>query len=212
MLYSHIHGYPFYFYHTSLVTPELSAGWSKLLVVKRFLPQYEWIFWMDLDSIVTNYTIRAEDLIEIAETYKKPDQQMDFIIAEDWNNINSGMFIIRNCEWSMNFLQTAFEYSNIIPNHTWGDQEGIIRTKDKNPEDWDAHVVTVSLRLFNAYDFPETRNNPKYEHTPGDFALHLPGITNAQRMPFFERYLKRYPAFPFNQYNGTDWRFKIIDS
>src|SRR5947207_15346542 len=49
------------------------AHWSKLLAIKKYLPDYDWIFWSDHDSLVMAFGKRLEELC---------DDRFDLLISE----------------------------------------------------------------------------------------------------------------------------------
>lgn len=46
-------------------TPHKQA-WSKLLLAAQYLPTYEWLLWKDCDSLITNMSVRVEDVVAAA--------------------------------------------------------------------------------------------------------------------------------------------------
>ena len=50
---------------------------------------------MDVDTIISNFDVRLEDIV---------DYEYDQILAADKNGLNCGVWMIRNTEWSLWFL------------------------------------------------------------------------------------------------------------
>ena len=84
------------------------ATWEKIDLMKEIIlsNKYDYIFWMDTDSIFTNFNIKIEDIIN--NTGKK----YNFIFSGDTNIINAGHFIIKSCTWSLNEIKKIW---NIYP-------------------------------------------------------------------------------------------------
>ncbi|KAG5230720.1 alpha galactosyltransferase family protein [Salix suchowensis] len=85
--YCRIHGYDI-FYNNVLLHPKMSSYWAKLPVVKAAMlahPEAEWIWWVDSDAMFTDME------------YKLP--------LRAWTALNAGVFLIRNCQWSMDFIE-----------------------------------------------------------------------------------------------------------
>ena len=69
------------------------------------LPEAEWILWMDQDVVITD--------MEFEHPLKKY-KNFNFLICgwekkvyekRSWLGINAGVFLIINCEWSMDFME-----------------------------------------------------------------------------------------------------------
>lgn len=78
---------------------------SKLIldVFDKHNPEY--VLFLDTDAIISNPTIKIEEFI---------DPEYNFIVAKDISHhsiMNAGVFLIKNNEWSRNFLQRWFECS-----------------------------------------------------------------------------------------------------
>ena len=107
--YCRIHGYDI-FYNNVLLHPKMSSYWAKLPVVKAAMlahPEAEWIWWVDSDAMFTDME------------YKLPLRRYDYrnhnlvvhgwekLIYKEksWTALNAGVFLIRNCQWSMDFME-----------------------------------------------------------------------------------------------------------
>uniref|UniRef100_A0A7S2WSY7 Uncharacterized protein n=1 Tax=Mucochytrium quahogii TaxID=96639 RepID=A0A7S2WSY7_9STRA len=103
--YAQKHGY------TYLVTDQLvdtslrPAPWSKFPIIKRFLPEYDFIVWLDTDALIANYTVKIEDVV---------NGKSNLFFAEDESQLNSGVFIIRNSPWSLWWLNEAAAQSWLV--------------------------------------------------------------------------------------------------
>jgi mannan polymerase II complex MNN10 subunit len=55
-------------------------------MVQRLIQEnkYDWIWWIDYDALITNTTVKLEDLIEESlATVPNPDQ-IDMMLTADW--------------------------------------------------------------------------------------------------------------------------------
>lgn len=105
------HGYEFHPVH---IKPASWAEtvWSKIPEIAAFLPQYDWLMWIDADAIVMTHSVMLETLIEACH------EGSDLIISKDYPEsgrigdlgINCGVFLIRNCEWSHQYLKHVDEH------------------------------------------------------------------------------------------------------
>ena len=70
--------------------------WAKLSTLIDILPNYDWVFWTDADSLVMNYQKRLEGFI---------DDNYSVIFNEDVNGLNTGHFFIQSSQWCLDFLK-----------------------------------------------------------------------------------------------------------
>lgn len=82
--------------------------WAKLSAVRAAMvahPEAEWIWWMDEDALFTDMDFKVP-----LERYK----DRNFVVhgwrrevyeENNWLGLNAGSFLIRNCQWSMEFLE-----------------------------------------------------------------------------------------------------------
>jgi len=154
---------------------------NKLCRIKELLVQhlnkYDWLCWIDGDAVIMNYRIKLESFL---------DDEYNFIIGEDWNGLNAGVFFIRVCQESINFMDKCIKYKpttsvRISQPSWWWQSEQCAYT-----ECLDAiKAKIVHHKHFNGYlKFPDWTNNPielqphDENFTPclfrkGDFMIHI---------------------------------------
>eukprot|EP00249_Psilotum_nudum_P003553 c16993_g2_i2 orf=1-1143(-) len=105
--YCRLHGIDI-FYNMALLDPSMPTFWAKLPLVRATMlshPEADWIWWVDADAIVTD--MEFEIPLEKYSDY-------NFIVygwegrifeARSWVGLNAGSFLIRNCQWSMEFME-----------------------------------------------------------------------------------------------------------
>lgn len=85
-------------------------AWMKPVVMERILNsnEYDYVMWNDADSFFVNMDIRIEDLIW--------DPEADMIITGDANDVcNNGHIIMKNTEWSKQFLTKWKLFQILLP-------------------------------------------------------------------------------------------------
>lgn len=148
VLYCEKHGYDFFdsdeFYDTSR-----SPAWSKINIILHCLdimeglfPKYDYVWWIDGDTLIMNDEIQLEQRI-ITLTKNK-----DITMAQDYKLINSGVMIIKNTIWSRNFMNTVYDQIQFIDHANW-EQGAIIELLDKNISDSKNHINILDLQLQN---------------------------------------------------------------
>lgn len=80
-VYAQRHGYDL-----KLDIEGFSGYWHKIDMVENIISEgeYDWIWWIDFDTLITNTTVRLEDIImEAAQRHEKPET-LDMILTPDW--------------------------------------------------------------------------------------------------------------------------------
>src|SRR5258708_36810234 len=147
--YAEIHGYDCIYEQRTIVNLGDGSGngsWHKIPYLLKYIKHYDWILWSDADSLIMNFRKKLEGFLPA-------DKGKDLIIGRDrqpW--INAGNFFIRNCEWSINFLQLVQLHNwthEISPDYAWWEQGAMRYLLEQSYHA--NHVDYVSCRLFNSY-------------------------------------------------------------
>jgi len=82
-----------------------SFHWGKVKLVQELLDtdKFDYILFLDADAIISDFNQNIEDFI---------DSDHDMVFAEDvgyHSSMNTGVFLVKNSEWSKNFLKTWWE-------------------------------------------------------------------------------------------------------
>lgn len=105
--YSRIHGYDI-FYNNALLHPKMFAYWAKYPVVKAAMmahPEAEWIWWVDSDALFTDMDFKLP--LKRYKDHNLVVHGWPHLIHEkrSWTGLNAGVFLIRNCQWSLDFME-----------------------------------------------------------------------------------------------------------
>ncbi|KAJ6836676.1 putative alpha-1,6-mannosyltransferase MNN10 isoform X1 [Iris pallida] len=73
-----------------LVDPHRPPSWSKIPAVRSCLGDSDWVFWNDADTIVTNFEISLENILESAIWHMDFNASPDLVVTEDINGVNAG--------------------------------------------------------------------------------------------------------------------------
>lgn len=166
------HGYDFIYAEESL-DPTRPIPWSKIPLILNAMEneEYKWIFWTDADALFMNMAVQLEDLT---------DENYNFIITKDLNGINTGHFLIKNCQWSREFLEAVYAHTECL-HHWYWEQQGIIEELNQNPK-WLSSIKFIPQRLMNSYSSEIIGNSLIWTYHPGDFIIHFAG-TRASNVP-----------------------------
>ncbi|CAM6016362.1 unnamed protein product [Sphagnum balticum] len=191
------HGYEFVD-ASDVLDKERPPSWSKILAVRKSLPHYDWVFWNDADSVVTNPAISLEEIIHSVVGDTEPNNMPDFIITKDVTGVNAGMFFFRNSEWSRNFLdlwwnQTAFVQP--FGRSKSGDNDALKHLLEVMPEhEQNQHVRIPHMQcLFNSNLWKlswrsgrrlitMTKTIWQGVYSKGDFMVHLAGLDDKKKL------------------------------
>ncbi|MEI7942674.1 MAG: DUF273 domain-containing protein [Candidatus Riflemargulisbacteria bacterium] len=152
--------------HTEGFDSTRQPSWSKILFIKNALKEYEYVFWIDANAIITNRNMRIEKFISLGGDI--------FICNENPEMIfDTGVFLIRSCDWSFGLLdemwnvpgwngfdlaeQTAF--NQLVYNNTIGNR-----------------MVYYPMRTFNSLYMSLVRTELEWQ--PGDFIAHRKSVSS----------------------------------
>lgn len=172
------HGYPL-----TVATERLSnqrVVWDKIPLLLENMDRNDWSFFIEADILITNpgWTLEMF-LLGIGDT--------DFVVSDDVNGMNFGVFFVRNSVQARVVLSDAWHMRDRAD--IGSEQHALIEACRESER---VQISRVSQKLFNAYPYSEYGLPATTEGnwTEGDFALHLPGMTVEKRVEVFGRYLK----------------------
>jgi hypothetical protein len=149
-----------------------------LLDILEYNSEVEWIWWLDCDALITNFTKRIEDVI---------DDKYHIIISTDTNGINCGSFFLKNSPEAKEWLKMILGWRELYKTKKWDnpEQHPMIMTYIRY-RDW---IKLLPQREINSYNYglyPGISNvdmlHTVGEWEPGDWILHWPGISNQARI------------------------------
>lgn len=168
--YAQLHGYSFIGRSREFsqqIYKNRKTVWGKFDAIEKILPYYDWIFWLDMDTVITNKSVTIEsilkkftDMIGGEENFSK----INLIVTRPVNDqmINAGVFLLRNSEWSRAFIRKC-QYRTDLYKGGMYEQRAMWELM-RDPE-WASGVIMSDQddRTFNT--FP-----PRYQK--GDFVVH----------------------------------------
>tara|TARA_R110002072_G_scaffold60435_3_gene153458 strand:- start:465 stop:2480 length:2016 start_codon:yes stop_codon:yes gene_type:complete len=148
-------------------------AWSKILMIKKYLPYYNYIFWSDADVLIKNFDF---DLLEYINS--KPSSY-NFLFTKCWNYINSGNFFIKNTPETFIMLDLIYSQKQFIMHPFW-EQQSIIHLLQTNTSFMNMTFLEDNNRLYNSYShyllIKEGNKAEKYVYKKNDFLIHYCGI------------------------------------
>jgi hypothetical protein len=159
------HGYDFKD-DDDIVGTDRHPAWYKIQLILRYLDSYDYVFWVDGDTFIMNPEITLESLIE------GHMMGLDIMVVSDFLRINTGVFFVKNTDWSREFLRRIW-ISKDFHNSADYEQNAFIDLYYANIINAHHHIRSMdhgSQNLFNSYHF-------SYHY--GCFILHFPGCRPA---------------------------------
>ncbi|GAB7363391.1 hypothetical protein MBLNU230_g3669t1 [Neophaeotheca triangularis] len=163
----------------------------------------EWLLWVDADSIVINPAISPCVFL--------PPREMDHIYAlvtADHNGLNDGVFYLKVCAESLDFLTQVLTYTDLHPEADlgwFGEQAAMSRTiktieaKHKDPTD-PSGIAWIPRTWINHYEFEHG-----FEGEPGSFMVHFAGL-GATRLTHMQNWLNEL------RYNQAKWEIPVEET
>ncbi|PKA53631.1 Glycosyltransferase 6 [Apostasia shenzhenica] len=147
--YCRLHGIDV-FYNAALLHPSMPSFWAKLPLVRAAMvahPEAEWLWWVDSDAAITD--MEFELPLSRYRSHNLVVHGWPNLIYENrsWTAINAGVFLIRNCQWSLDFLARWARLGPQNPDYArWGQ---ILRAElpDKLFPDSDDQSALIFLLL-----------------------------------------------------------------
>ncbi|XP_009764347.1 probable xyloglucan 6-xylosyltransferase 5 [Nicotiana sylvestris] len=146
--YCRIHGIEI-LYNLAHLDKEMAGYWSKLPLIRRLMlshPEVEWIWWMDSDALFTDMVLEIplskynrHNLV----IHGYPDLLFD---QKSWIAVNTGSFLFRNCQWSLDLLDA---WAPMGPKGPIRDEAGKILTANlKDRPAFEADDQSALIYLF----------------------------------------------------------------
>jgi hypothetical protein len=152
-----------------------NKGWIKIYKLKEIIKKYDYVFMSDADVIITNRDIMLEDIIYKYELDKKL-----FLITEDYNSLNSGNIIWRNCPETIEFLDKIINHTKINmynePYKLMGiyEQPCIIDLINK---EYLEKIKIIPQKILNSYPtFLGNKIDDNAKWSNGNFLIHFAGV------------------------------------
>ena len=186
--YAEYHKYNFHCKNDEFSTEYIMYFEKPKLMLDAMVSNVEWVWWIDVDALVTNFHTKLESII---------DDRYDIIISTDGGGINCGSFLVKNSPKGRAWLEMIYSNRMVTRYATdkWPEQL-VIHDTARNYTDI---MKIVPQKTFNSYYYKvyegvvdgviETDrlgNNGLW--TPGDFVLHMPGLPNYLRIQYLKMF------------------------
>ncbi|KAL6711872.1 hypothetical protein ACN47E_002915 [Coniothyrium glycines] len=175
--YARRHGYDFivdYEAHTDLSVVYYKFNMAERLVASK---KYDWIWWMDFDTLVTNTDIKLTDIIADALSNTTAPHEIDYLLTHDCNGLNAGSYVFRAHDRSLAFIRDAIAVQAKAQEEGQGisEQEAMVRLMELDQASR-ARTLVVQQQKLNAFPQEIACYDPDSKAWErGDFVIHFAG-------------------------------------
>jgi hypothetical protein len=161
------------------------AAWEKLPLVLKYIKEYDYVIWIDADAFFYKDAKNIRTIIE--ENINQP-----FIFSNDKGNynINSGVFIVKNTEYSINFLNKwAYDNRLYIKNSFpgWWEQGVLIDMFKQNILDIQSNNIYYPYGILQHFSI-----DPVESFMNKPYVLHMAGQSTETRVSISTDYFYRH--------------------
>lgn len=166
--------------------PNRHSAWERLPLMLETLSRFDYLVWIDADAFFYSDANNIVDIITGREDYS-------FIFSRDIGNvnINTGVFIVKNCEYSINFLKVwaydEFLYKN-NPFPCWWDQGVLLYMFSRNILNIQTHSVLIDYGILQHMS---VERDDKLENT---LIMHFAGRSADERYAVSTNYFNTHFA------------------
>jgi hypothetical protein len=140
-------------------------AWERIPLLLDNISKYDYLIWIDADAFFYN---DANNIIDIINS----NSNTNFICSNDIgnNNINTGIFIVKNSQYSIDFL-TKWAYDEELyinnPYPTWWDQGVLINMINQN-------ILDINQNLIK-YDYGVLQHFYEHDKLDKTYIYHIAG-------------------------------------
>jgi hypothetical protein len=158
-------------------------AWERVPLLLKYINDYDYVMWIDADA---HFYIDSKNIVDIINENK----DYNFIFSNDigYTIINTGVFIVKNTQYSIDFL-TKWGYDEILYNnnsypHFW-DQGVVLDMWQQNILDIKNNCIIIDYGVLQHFFEEEILPNKS-------FIFHLAGRSIEIRINHSLNYLKSH--------------------
>lgn len=161
--------------------------------MRESLDECAWALYVDVDSMITNMTVTiperlaarlpAKAAVAGSEAAAKAalvgGSAPDVIMARDWNDLNSGVWMVRASRWGKAWLDSLWDQASPEgKHHPWNEQYDIQRWYRSHAVEAKEHFLVVPQRQLQSYPSSTPGMGSNLENHgwhDGDWMVHYAG-------------------------------------
>ena len=158
------------------------TAWFKIkaLIKEVESKKHDYILWIDADAIILNQNFDIKQIL---------DKSKSLYISRDFNNLNSGVMLLKCDEFSIALLKEVWRLSNEYLTHIWWEQAAIIKLFEIDFENVNKKTKIVEQSIFNAYETSYYGINKTGQINNDSFICHFPSLGMGTRIQLIKKYI-----------------------
>jgi hypothetical protein len=84
--------------------PGWHPTWIKIDVLRKYLPMFDYVVWIDADAVFKNLEITIESFLDDNVDLVLPKLEFDRVGGQMWTHTTTGFMVWKNSEWSKETL------------------------------------------------------------------------------------------------------------
>jgi len=156
------------------------SAWERLPLLLDNISNFDYLIWIDADAFFYNDANNIIDIINI-------NNNANFIFSYGLKNINTGIFIVKNSQYSIDFL-TKWAYDEELyknnPHPYWWENGVLMYMFDKNILDIKQNCILFEYGVLQHLD----ENDKLYNKT---YIFHLAGRNSDIRYKLSKKYFDK---------------------
>ncbi|KAL6654128.1 hypothetical protein ACP70R_007593 [Stipagrostis hirtigluma subsp. patula] len=147
--YCRLHGVEL-LYNTAHLEPSMVAYWAKIPAVRAAMlahPEAEWVWWVDADAVFTDMDFTLPLAKYAGRNLVVYGWEREVYEVGSWVGLNAGVFLIRNCQWSLDLMDEWARMGPASPEYArWGKTLRAALAGKPNDESDDQSALVYLLR------------------------------------------------------------------
>ena len=173
---------------TATLDADRPPAWSKILLLKDHLDEYDWLYWIDADAIIMNPETPLESIID--ERYSMVVAKLESEDLFGDLHLNTGSFFIKSDAQGKKLLNDIYQQGQFT-NHLCWEQQAFIDLYINNKWVRDSVKVEHDSKMFNS---------SAAVYDKGDFVFHAVGPirTKKGKIDLINRIIKEDEAISYS--------------
>ena len=196
--YARAHGYDF-IYFDEVIDASRPPQWSKVKAVEYLLNDYEWVWWIDIDALIMNNSVRLESII---------DNQYDIIFTENkYSVISNGSSFFRNSQLTKDFLQESYALNDPLLKDVnimvFDHEQQPMRILYQQVPKYRQRIKLLHERVCNSFWYTNSQsalsaypnwNKEDNIYQAGDFVVNFCGRSKEERVDVMKIFKTMFPS------------------
>lgn len=191
-----------------IVDPTRVPHWSKIHAVQFFLPDYDFLLWIDADAVFWDHSRRIEDVLQVdpASAYEIWAQDIwpDYPSIHRNELIDTGVVLFRNSLWARQFLTEMYYHPDCAEVLNWTEQYCFTVVYRQDFMGMRGRVRILPTPTVNHHLLPHPANES------GMFIFHLAGRKGPVRAWHFKMVHEGWHRRFLDPQYDSFWRFRDL--